>query len=717
MEGLRKVSKTQSRTPLAAIPVSGMLLLVAAGLGVSTARSGEMSTNESAEVKVSGLGFLGNREMVRLLRNFQVSGEFPVTIDRTFVEDAALTLLSQASDEGYLHASLQARFETSDGRKEGFVWTNVLDVVLPREFSAKKARFKVNHGVRYYYKKIDFEGLSVFSESEAKSYFVSGDMLLKLRRNRVFNPSALNDSLSALRQAYARAGYQDTSVTTNRIMQDDSTGEVTVEVGIREGLPSVVRTVRVDMRRDGSNTLRTLKPNEPYSDFWQQMVAQRLRTEQFTNGHPDATATFSVLERDTNATSIQIDLEAQVVPGPLVRVHEVKLRGNKRTANTVMNHRIKLKPGEPLDRVEAEKSRQSLARLGAFESVGLSFEDLTNGEWNAIYDFQEVKPVSLSLLLGFGSYELLRGGIEFQNRNVLGRAHNLRLRARQSFKASQGDLLYTMPELLGQNLNFFLEGSGLRREEVSFTRQEFGSSIGVQKRIIPIQTDLSLRYGYEFLNASEVESSVTNLAGAQDARAASFVIEMTRDLRDHPLLPRKGLKLFGRMELAAGALGGNVDYQRLILGASYHLDLHGGRLIHLGVTHGVSFTLGGHEDDLPFNKRFFPGGENSVRGYQEGSASPLDENGDQLGAETYSLANLEFEQFLTKSWSVVTFLDAVGFAQNRADYPWDEGLYSAGGGIRWRTPIGPVRLEYGFNLHRREHDPIGTLHFSVGFPF
>ena len=340
MEGLRKVSKTQSRTPLAAIPVSGMLLLVAAGLGVSTARSGEMSTNESAEVKVSGLGFLGNREMVRLLRNFQVSGEFPVTIDRTFVEDAALTLLSQASDEGYLHASLQARFETSDGRKEGFVWTNVLDVVLPREFSAKKARFKVNHGVRYYYKKIDFEGLSVFSESEAKSYFVSGDMLLKLRRNRVFNPSALNDSLSALRQAYARAGYQDTSVTTNRIMQDDSTGEVTVEVGIREGLPSVVRTVRVDMRRDGSNTLRTLKPNEPYSDFWQQMVAQRLRTEQFTNGHPDATATFSVLERDTNATSIQIDLEAQVVPGPLVRVHEVKLRGNKRTANRFVLTRV-----------------------------------------------------------------------------------------------------------------------------------------------------------------------------------------------------------------------------------------------------------------------------------------------------------------------------------------------------------------------------------------
>jgi outer membrane protein insertion porin family len=122
-------------------------------------------------------------------------------------------------------------------------------------------------------------------------------------------------------------------------------------------------------------------------------------------------------------------------------------------------------------------------------------------------------------------------------------------------------------------------------------------------------------------------------------------------------------------------------------------------------------------EELPFNKRFFPGGESSVRGYQEGKASPLDENGNQLGAETYTQANLEFEQLLTKSWSVVTFFDVVGFALHRSDYPWDEGLYSVGGGLRWYSFLGPVRLEYGYNLNRRVHDPAGTLHFSIGFPF
>ena len=113
----------------------------------------------------------------------------------------------------------------------------------------------------------------------------------------------------------------------------------------------------------------------------------------------------------------------------------------------------------------------------------------------------------------------------------------------------------------------------------------------------------------------------------------------------------------------------------------------------------------------------FPGGADSVRGYQEGEASPLDPNGAQLGAETYTQVNLELEQLLTRSWSIVVFFDGVGFAESRTDYPWNEGLFSIGGGIHWRTIVGPVRLEYGYNLDPRPQDPTGTLHFSIGTSF
>ena len=66
---------------------------------------------------------------------------------------------------------------------------------------------------------------------------------------------------------------------------------------------------------------------------------------------------------------------------------------------------------------------------------------------------------------------------------------------------------------------------------------------------------------------------------------------------------------------------------------------------------------------------------------------------------------------------MVGFLDTVSFAQRIKDYPFNESLFSVGGGVRWKTIIGPVRLEYGYNLHRRPHDPVGTIQFSLGFPF
>lgn len=694
-------------------------MLLAAALAATAAET-ENATNKPAKVKVSGFGVIGNREMVRLLRNFQVGGEMPVTIDRTFVEDSALVLLTRANDEGYLRATLHARFKMLDGSRQDFVWTNAMDALLPRDFSARSARFKLKSGKRFYYKTITFDGLQEISEREANGYFVSSEMLLKLRRNRVFNPTSLRSSLSALREAYARAGYQDAVVTTNEVTRNDKTGAVSLTVNVLEGVPTFVRSVFIELSTNQQGEVEAFKkltPNKPYSQLWEQELAQELQAEQYAKGYPDTTVEFFVRERQVNSDGIQVDLLARVYTGPLVRLGNVKFAGNKRTKKSVIESRIELKEGEPLNRVEAERSRQRLARLGVFDSVRLRYDRVDEDERDVVYELHEEKPVSLSVLTGFGSYELLRGGLEVEHRNFLGRAHNVRLRGLQSFKATSGDLRYTVPEIFGENVNLFAEGSGLLREEISFTREEYGGSIGIEKRFIPIKTDFSVRYDYEFLNALDLDSASTNSTSVQEALSAAFVLEMTHDRRDHPLLPRKGLKLFSRVEFAAAALGGNVDYQRLIVGASQHVDLRGGRYLHFGATHAMSFTLGGSPDELPFNKRYFPGGENSVRGYQEGEASPLDENGDQLGAETYTDGSVEFEQLLTKSLSIVTFFDAVGFAESRVDYPWDEALYSVGGGIRWRTLIGPVRLEYGYNLNPREHDPVGTLHFSIGMRF
>jgi outer membrane protein insertion porin family len=405
-------------------------------LALWSAEAVEMSTHEPARVKISGFGFLGNREVARLLGNFQPDGKMPFAIDRTFVEDTALVLLARAHDEGYLRAILNGDFTMADGSRRHFAWTNAMEATLPRDFTARAAHFQLQGGVRFYYHSLEFNGVKTLSKREASSYFLSGEMLLQLRDYRIFSPAALRSSLAALKEAYARAGYQEAVVSTHHVTWNESTGAVTVKIAVQEGLPTIVRSVTVRMRggEEEPKTLRILKPGEPYSQLWQQGLAQKLQAEQQNKGFPDATVEFSSRRRETNATSIQLDLSANVTVGPFIRVGGLKFVGNHHTKTSVLKSRIHLDEGDSLNRVEAEKSRQRLARLGVFDSVRLRYETVDDKTRDLIYEVEEAKPMALSVLAGYGSYELLRGGLEFEDRNVFERAHNLQLRGVQSFK-------------------------------------------------------------------------------------------------------------------------------------------------------------------------------------------------------------------------------------------------------------------------------------------
>jgi outer membrane protein assembly factor BamA len=322
----------------------------------------------------------------------------------------------------------------------------------------------------------------------------------------------------------------------------------------------------------------------------------------------------------------------------------------------------------------------------------------------------EGKRFELSLIAGYGSYDQLFGGIEFEHFNLWGVGHNTRLEFIQSFRSTVGTYTYTIPEFLAPHVNLFGAVDGFRREELTFDRQELKFSLGARRQFVRSGQQVGLRYSYQFLDAQ------TAAAGDDQTRAAAIIGDWQLDRRDNPLLPRDGYRLYGNLEYATPALGGNAEYVRLELGGSYHKPFSRGLTLHLGLVHGIVASPD-RVDRLPFNKRFFPGGENSVRGYQRGGASPVDANGNQVGAESVLQWNAELEQNVTRTFSVVGFVDGAGITPVIESWPLDEVLWSVGAGIRWNSVIGPVRLEYGYNLNPRPADPDGTLHFSIGFPF
>lgn len=694
--------------------VLGGALLGGAGLAASEANP----PAPAARLTISGLGFWQNRAMVKTLRLLQAEQTPPTHWDATEVEDAALLLLSTLREDGYLRAGMEAVLTREDGATESFAWPAGTHPEVPRTLRARAVRFRITRGPLYFYRAIEFTGLSAVDAEAARRFFAGADFLLRGRKTRVYTPSRQARGVAGLVDELQRRGYADAQVTVGEFQQDDRTGAVRVRFHVQEGRRHVVRSVRQEVYFPDESAPRETAvdhPGQPYSRFWQQDYAQALQRARYHEGFPDARVEISVLNRETVGEGVQVDVLARVHTGPRVRLAAVRFTGADRTAPWLLQRRVRLEPGQWLDRVAAEQGRFRLARLGVFESVGLEYEDAGAAGRAVVYPLREGKTLDLSVLFGYGSYELLRGGVEVERRNLFGLAQHARLRALQSFKATSADLLYSMPELVGRDVDLFFNGSFLRREEIAFTRLEYGGGAGAQRFFPSLHTDASIRYTYQILNAND--APVGPVAQDQSAAVSAWVLSLKHDRRDNPLNPRTGHKLTFSLEHASPAFGGEANYQRVEVGGTWHQPLGGGRYLHLAMEHGVAWRLSSARDDLPFNKRFFPGGESSVRGYQLGEASPRNAQGQLVGAETYLQGNLELEQVLTPAWSIVGFVDGIGVARELRDYPFQETLFSVGGGIRWRTVIGPVRLEYGHNVDPRRGDPRGTLHLSIGFPF
>ena len=671
-------------------------------------------TNE-AKMSISGYGVIGDLDLKRLLKSLNVREKKRLSYDANDIEDAALILFSRVKQDGYLKPEMDATLTLTNGLQQKYHWRDTVEPPLPRPLQATRVEFKIHEGVLFHYRNVDLEGLHAVSRKEARGFFLERGVLLPLKSSKVFTTQKFRRGLASLLEVLERRGYENAEVVETNVVQNERKGDVDVKVVVNEGPKSLLGTIRIETYRSTNTTPQNVlivKTNITFSKLWLQDFSQELRATNYHLGFPDTTVEVSRINERTNDFH-EFDIVAKVKIGEDVKLGSITFEGQKKTKLPMLRRRVRLHSGEPLDRIAVEQGRHRLSRLGVFDSVGMRYDVVSPHLRNVRYILQEGKWIDVNLLFGIGSYELLRIGAEVEQYNLFGRAHRARLRVVQSFKSSSANFLYTMPEFVGEDVDVFVQGTYLHREEVSFTRKEYGGGMGAKTFFSNIESELVTRYNYEILNAADIVAN----EGPRDAAVGAVILELKHDARDNPLNPRNGYKVFSGLELASEYFGGDVNYARFRVDASYHRPIIEGNWLHLNIDSGVIGTLHGAKEDLPFNKRFFPGGDNSVRGFQYGEAAPRNALGEVVGAETYTTGNVEFEQALTRKFSLVLFTDVIGFAHSVQDYPGNEVLLSAGGGFRWQTIIGPIRLEYGYNVIKRSADPVGTFQFSIGSPF
>ncbi len=690
-------------------------------LGVAAALAGGLAAADTPfELKVGGFGWLKNRELGQAVQLLLGDGAVRTTVDAGFVEDAALVLHSELAEAGFFAARVRVEWTGVDGRTGGAEIDAGLSRPLPRPLEVRSLRLTALPGVRAVVREVGFVGLTSLDEAEGRAFFRPDTGLFTPDRLRAFAPSRARRAADQLREALRARGRAEARVDVAVTGPDAATGDVSLNVTVHEGPLWRVTDWRADVL--GGAAVPGGVPDGVVGTVWSralaQDAAQALRRRYHGLGRAEARidVTAEPGAAVTGSAERAVVAVARIEPGPAWTMGAVTFEGVVRTRPDVLAERVRLEPGAPFDPEAVEAARLRLARLGVFARLEAVEEDptaATDGERDVVFRVREDAAWQAAWTLGYGSYEQLRGTVELTRGNLGGRAHRDRLELAQSLKATRAEYRYTVPTLFADTVEASALAYGLRREEPSFQRVEYGAGVEASRDVPWIDARGTAGLAYAVLRANAV--TLARSAGEQArTEVSALALSLVRDRRDNPIRPERGHRWSARSETALPALGGEASYERLELAASRHWDFAGERWIHAGVSSGL---LAGGDGEVPVNKLFFPGGESSIRGYLEGEATRRGPFGRFVGVRGFWLANLEFEQLVTGRWTAVLFIDALGTALEPGDWPGDEVLASIGPGLRYQSPIGPLRLEYGRNLNPRDGDPKGALHFSIGFPF
>ncbi|MFT3782475.1 MAG: BamA/TamA family outer membrane protein [Nibricoccus sp.] len=695
-----------------------LVLALLSGLGIPQGLLSAEDKQKPAKVRVSGLGWWRDREMQIALERVLGKDRGP-TLPTNSIEDAAFLLYSVLNDEGFQTPIIIIRAEGTEGKQHVYSLSETLDLTLDPGLEAKSVRFDVKTGQRSYVNQVQIEGLHVLDKKAGEGFFMTAQTLITTKASRAYSPSRVKRGAEKLREELRLRGYLQAKVEARRVNPEKKNGgPVKLHVVVDEGPLWVVSKIEfpkadprdVGLLASGSRTGR------PWTSTLQQNFTEEIRQAYYRKGYADVSIRVRAEAAPEQQGRRAVTVFAEVEPGAEIHVGNVRFEGNEHTRPAILYRRVLSKPGDPLDPVQLERARYRLSRLGVFDAVDLHFEPPDGETRDPVYVLKEGSRYEANLLAGYGSYEQLRGGVEVRQMNLFGRAHQSRLTLVQSMKSSRGEYTYTVPELFGESIDGTARVFGLQREEIAFIRQEYGGNVSLKRPVPWLRAEGTVGYTFQALKNRDNELT-TRVVDDKQITVASVDVGLVRDKRDSPLMPRRGYRWFAQVEAASDKFGGEANYERIEFGATYHTAIGRWQYLHAALTHGVITTLGTTDKTVPVNKRFFKGGDTSIRGYQEGEASPRGPDGRFVGAKTYTLLNVEYEQVLTESWSAVLFGDGLGQAERLANYPFEERLYSVGLGIRYQTIVGPIRLEYGRNLNRRPSDPTGTYHLSIGFPF
>jgi len=394
----------------------------------------------------------------------------------------------------------------------------------------------------------------------------------------------------------------------------------------------------------------------------------------------------------------------------------IDFSGYDRTEQGFLHSMITMAPGEQFDGRKLIESTTRLYGAGLFSSVEIKEIVRNNEIVDIAYTVEERDAKDVSFMVGYGSYEIVRGAVKYTDRNLFGRGLNWSSGLRASFKSIKAETSITDPFFLNLPLEGALETYTARRAAPSFTEEDYGVVASLAKQWTG---SFNTKTGYSLSKSRlrEVDSDLEALGGEGSFTLGSVFLRFALDYRDSWVIPHRGALNEITFETADEILGSDISFNRVTGRSVWHFPLDEDEkwIAAFGAKGGIMVRKS-ETDIIPLQQRFFNGGEDSVRSFQQDELGPMIGN-DPIGGEFYTVGSLELRYPLWKQLGGVLFADAGNLKATRSEADFRGYRYAIGTGLRYYLPIGPIRLDWGWNPNPRDDEEHWALHLSVGFAF
>jgi outer membrane protein insertion porin family len=689
------------REDVRSIYASGYFDDVAADL--SDTASGKVLTFKVREMPfIRKIEYRGNSEVKIERLEETVTMKTNTVLDRVLLAANAEKLKAMYEDEGFYLAKVNPVIET-DGVEATVV-------------------FKIDEGPEVRVRRITIIGNEAFSGKSLTGLMNTEEagIFSFVTKSGKFSEFAFQNDLAILMSHYFDNGYINADILDSRVLLSEDRRWFHITISLSEG--EQYRTGKLDMSGDildGKEELLEklkLKGGEVFSRSALSKGIDAISTAYGDKGY--AYAELRPLTKVNNADKT-IDITVDVKKNEPVYIERIDLVGNVRTRDKVIRREVEVGEGDLYSATELKRSRDNLRRLGYFEDVRISEGRGSAPDKIKLNVSVKERPTgSISLGFGYSSVDKLIGTASVAQSNFMGTGLKLDLSGTVSASSSRYVLGVTEPWLFDKPISAGFDVYNTEKEYPDFDIKKKGFDLRFGFPITKRYTRGNITYKLEDVDISNVDAAASLFIREQAGTSteSSIRVQIRRDTRNDAFFPSEGSVMSAFTELAGGPLGGTSYFVKYEGEAVKFFPLPWDTVLSV---HGTAGYVQGYEGrQAPIYERYFLGGINSIRGFETRTVGPKDAStGDLIGGNTMFAANIEYLFPLIPEQNIrgLLFFDAGNAYKGRIDF--SDVRTAAGTGIRWFSPLGPLRLELGFNLDPQTGESSSQWDFAIGSVF